>query len=298
MVAASVWYVTCFYRFIHIEADKLSTLQAEMHEFMTKNGVLGLVLFAEEGINGTVAGDQPAIEKFKQYVWSLMNATDITFKDSTSEKPPFHRVRVQLRAEIVGLKRRDLVPETTQDHHLTPKQWHDAMASSEPKLVIDTRNKYETMVGKFKGAIDPEIQNFSQWGEYLEKTEIPEGVPVYIYCTGGIRCEKAILEMRTRGHENVYQLRDGILGYLAEYPEGYYEGECFVFDERVAVDHNLKPSTRFGICPGCGLTAETKNVCDRCDAEYFVCATCDPTWGPVCSKACRDLWQRHGPKKA
>lgn len=263
---------------------------------MTENGILGLVLLAEEGINGTVAGPEESIPAFKQFIRGLVGNPDVQFKDSTSDVPPFHRVSVDIRREIVGLKRTDLVPESTQNFHLTPKEWHEAMASDAPKVIIDTRNKYETMAGKFKGAIDPELKIFSEWSSYLDKADIPSDVPVYMYCTGGIRCEKAMIEMRSRGFDQVYQLRDGILGYLAEYPDGYFEGDCFVFDDRVALDQNLKPSGRIGICPGCGLPSDVKKVCDRCDTPYYVCSECEESWGPVCSKQCRDLWKRHGLK--
>jgi UPF0176 protein len=257
----------------------------------------GLVLFAEEGINGTVSGTAAHVADFKRFICDLAGEDDIRFKDSVSEVPPFHRLTVDVRSEIVGMKRPDLSPDTTEDHHLSPTEWHEALTSPGPKLVIDTRNRYETTVGKFKDAIDPDLKTFSEWGAYLEKAEIPKDVPVYIYCTGGIRCEKAILEMRSRGLENVFQLRDGILGYLQEYPDGLFDGDCFVFDDRVALDHDLRPSGRFGICPGCGLTASKGLVCQRCAGAYFVCDACEGDWGPVCSKKCRDLWQRHGPSK-
>ena len=263
---------------------------------MEENSVKGLVLFAPEGVNGTVAGTEEGIVLFKQKIRDLSNCQELTFKDSTSEVRPFHRITVDIRKEIVGLKRPDLVPDSAENFHLTPTEWHQAMLSEEPKVIIDTRNRYETMAGKFKGAIDPGINNFSEWGQYLDSAEIPQDVPVYMYCTGGIRCEKAILEMRSRGFDKVYQLRDGILGYLAEYPNGEFEGDCFVFDDRVALDQNLKPSGRLGICPGCGLPTEAKNVCDRCDKTHYMCEACLSKWGPVCSKQCLDLYRRHGPR--
>jgi UPF0176 protein len=171
------------------------------------------------------------------------------------------------------------------------------LESDEPKLLIDTRNRYETQVGKFRGAIDPDLGTFSDWQTYLRQTPLPKDVPVMIYCTGGIRCEKAILEMHEEGFEKVYQLRDGILGYLAEYPQGYYEGECYVFDDRVTVGPDLKPTGNYGTCPGCGLTAGITDTCDICDGRYFVCEVCQPKRPSVCSKPCLDQFQRHGPRR-
>jgi len=293
--SGATWYVTSFYRFIPLEAALLPELQALTKQRMAEGSLLGLVLLAAEGVNGTVAGTEAAIAGFKQFIKDLIHTGDIRFKDSTSEIAPFHRLSVDIRSEIVGMKRPDLVPPSTEDHHLSPKEWHEAMASDSPKIVIDTRNRYETLAGKFKDAIDPKLKTFSDWGEYLESTEVPADVPVYIYCTGGIRCEKAILEMHSKGFGTVYQLRDGILGYLKEYPNGFYEGDCFVFDDRVALDQELQPSGRYGICPGCGLTSSSKRTCERCGAPYVVCADCEASWDPVCSKTCRDLWRRHGP---
>jgi len=288
----ALWHVTSFYRFTRLDRERLVALQTETREWLESHYLRGLVLLAEEGINGTVAGELEAIDAFKEYVRLAIACDDVRFKDSTSARRPFRRLSVDIRSEIVGMKRPELVPESADDHHLSPKEWHEAMESNQPKLVIDTRNRYETLAGKFPEAIDPGLLHFSEWGEYLETAELPTDVPVYLYCTGGIRCEKAILEMRERGFEQVFQLRDGILGYLAEYPNGYFEGDCFVFDDRVALDRDLQPSGRFGICPGCGLTSATKKECEHCSGDYFVCTDCEPTWDPVCSKTCRDRWRR------
>lgn len=264
---------------------------------MAENGVLGLVVLAPEGVNGTVGGAADAIGRFKEVVGEMFGLGDIRFKDSSCEAPPFRRISVDIRSEIVGMKRPDLVPERVEQDHLSPKEWHQILASDEPKVVIDTRNKYEVAAGRFRGAIDPELTSFSQWGSYLDSSEIPKDAPVLIYCTGGIRCEKAILEMRLRGFDRVFQLRDGILGYLAEYPNGFYEGDCFVFDDRVALDQNLEPSGRYGICPGCGLTSSEKRTCGWCEAEYFLCAACEEGWEGGCSKTCLDRIRRHGARR-
>lgn len=292
MNAASSWYVTSFYRFLPIREDQLESYKGVTKAWMAGAGLNGLVLFASEGINGTVAGDEGDVEAFKAFICELVGESDIRFKDSVSPIRPFHRLSVDIREEIVGMKRPDLVPTSTEDHHLSAREWHEALSADGKKLVIDTRNRYETIVGKFKGAVDPDLKAFSAWGEYLESADIPRDVPVYIYCTGGIRCEKAILEMHVRGFESVFQLRDGILGYLNEYPDGLFDGDCFVFDDRVALDKDLKPSGRFGICPGCGLTSGTKMECQRCGDPYFVCDACLEKWPPVCSKTCRDRWLR------
>jgi len=290
------WNVTSFYRFLQVDPSRVLGLREELFGWLSSRHLLGLVLVAPEGVNGTIAGSAAPIEEFKGYVQELFGADDIRFKDSVSGVRPFRRLTVDAREEIVGLKRPDLVPVKTEDHHLSPSEWHEWMRSDREKLVIDTRNTYETMAGKFKGAIDPGLKTFTDWKSYLDTAELPKDVPVLMYCTGGIRCEKAILEMRSRGFNEIYQLRDGILGYLEEFPDGEFEGECFVFDDRVTVGGDLKPTGNFGICPGCGLTASEVFVCEVCSKEFFHCVACTGKGRPsVCCKTCLDRWQ-HLPK--
>jgi len=284
--------VTSFYRFIPLSDEQVPALREAIESWMTARGVLGLVLVAPEGVNGTVASlSLAAINDFKSFISSAVSV-ELRFKDSTSEVKPFRRVTVDRRTEIVGLKRPDVVPTSEEDHHLSPSEWHEWITSDRPHLLIDTRNRYETLAGKFQGAVDPDLQTFSEWSSYLDEHELPRDVPVLMYCTGGIRCEKAILEMRSRGFEEVYQLRDGILGYLAEYPDGKFEGECYVFDNRVTVDANLQPTGNFGICPGCGLVASAKKPCGWCGEEFFECDKCSGKRLPACNKNCLDRLQK------
>jgi len=296
MVGHVTWHITSFYRFIPIEESRLDDLRNEVKTWMHDHSLRGLVIVSPEGINGTVSGAKVDVVEFKGMICQAAGTSDIRFKDSVSDVRPFRRMTVDRRSEIVGLKREDLVPEVPENRHLSPTEWNQMLSSSQPPIVIDTRNSYETLAGKFQGAIDPGLKTFSDWANYLDTADLPKEAPVLIYCTGGIRCEKAILAMRDRGFDNVFQLRDGILGYLAEYPDGYFNGDCFVFDDRVALNQNLEPSGRYGICPGCGLTSGDKRTCEWCGNDYYVCTACEPTWDPVCSKPCRDRWRRHGPK--
>ena len=295
MDSSPLWFVTSFYRFVPVDRDRILGIRATLKDWMSQRSMRGLVLIAPEGVNGTVSGSQSDISEFKDFVQDLVQTHDIRFKDATTPVRPFHRLSVDAREEIVGLKRPDLVPLETQDHHLTPAEWHEWMTSDREKLVIDTRNTYETMAGKFKGAVDPGLKTFAEWSTYLDTAQISKDVPVLMYCTGGIRCEKAILEMRTRGFDQVYQLRDGILGYLAEFPDGEFEGECFVFDDRVTVGPDLQPTGNFGICPGCGLTASKVVSCEWCGNSFFHCQDCETKRPSVCCKTCLDRWQHRGP---
>jgi UPF0176 protein len=295
MAAPSPWHITSFYRFLTVPADEVRSVRDELLAVMRQAELMGLTIVAPEGINGTVAGSWPGVEALKAHLTQRFSS-EVRFKDSISEEPPFRRLSVVTRREIVGMKRPELVPSAPYDHHLSPSEWHAMLSSPRPPLVIDTRNSYEFGVGRFRGAIDPGLKSFSEWGDHLRLAEYPKDEPVLIYCTGGIRCEKAILEMRAQGFEKVYQLRDGILGYLAEYPEGHYEGECYVFDDRVAVDAHLRPSSRFSTCPGCGLAADVERHCAWCGEPFRTCEGCMDSWPDACDKTCRDRLQRHGPK--
>lgn len=293
----AVWHVTSFYRFLPFSEAELPARRDQILAWLEGHQCLGLVLLAPEGINATIAGSQEAMDTFKAFLADEIGVTDASFKDSQSERRPFRDLRVVIREEIVGLKRPDLAPFDPDQGHLSPKEWHEMLEGDENPVLIDTRNHYETKIGIFPGAIDPNITNFSEWGAYADKADLPKDRPIMIYCTGGIRCEKVMLDLRERGFEKVFQLRDGILGYLEEYPEGHFQGECFVFDDRVAVDANLTPSKIYDVCPGCGGPAESKFNCAWCEGPSFVCEDCRPNWLEACSKTCRDRLQRHGPRK-
>jgi UPF0176 protein len=217
---------------------------------------------------------------------------DLIIKESSSTTPPFKRFKVKTREEIVTLGKPDILPLSSADTHLSPEEWHQALLD-EDVIVIDTRNWYETKLGKFKKAIDPELDEFQQWPEYLQKSELPKDKKILIYCTGGIRCEKAIVEMHNQGFENVYQLEGGILNYLQKYPEQSFEGECFVFDHRVAVDQNLQPSQKYKMCPHCGQPGETVISCLECESKAIVCEACRKEKAQnTCSKNCAYHYQR------
>jgi UPF0176 protein len=277
------WHITSFYKFCPM--TQLPELKAELENLLTQLEMVGLIVLAEEGINGTVSGTEASVGAFEDHIRARCG--EVRFKRSVSHISGFKQVSVDIRSEIVGLKRPDLVPSEPQGH-LSAHEWHAMLTDGKPKLLVDTRNEYETLAGIFRGAIDPKLDRFSDWGTYLDQADLPKDLPVMIYCTGGIRCEKAILEMRNRGFEDVYQLRDGILGYLEVFPDGEFEGECFVFDERVTVGPDLLPTGNFGVCAGCGTTTPVKTQCEHCGDGCFVCHACEERGITTCSKTCRD----------
>tara|TARA_B100001248_G_C27398870_1_gene468097 strand:- start:6719 stop:7687 length:969 start_codon:yes stop_codon:yes gene_type:complete len=281
--------ISTFYRFSNIPAEGLTQWKSELERFAKKHSVRGLVILGEEGINTTFCGLEPDVEAMKKFFQSIPGFANLSFKDSYAEAPPFRRFKVQIRKEIVTLNRCDISDPNEEDtSHLSAEDWHKVLTSEKDYLLIDTRNWYETEIGKFKGAVVPDISEFTEFPKWLEENHVPKDKKILVYCTGGIRCEKGLPAMKSSGYQNVFQLKDGILRYLEKFPNGEFEGECFVFDHRVAVDQNLAPSTTFDLCPHCGQPAKDEIVCVKCDSTAKVCSKClaKAKRYATCSKNC------------
>lgn len=283
--------ITTFYKFFDIGEAGKQGVQKQLFEAGEKLNLLGLVLVAHEGINGTIAGSAEAITEYKKCIENI--AGEVNFKDSTANESPFKRWFVKLRSEIVAIGDPNLHPEGAENNnHLTPDEWNQVL-ENEDVVLIDTRNSYETEIGTFKGAIDPKLDTFDEFPEYVKNADIPKDKKVLMFCTGGIRCEKALIEMKNQGYEHVYQLKGGILQYLKEHPHKHYEGECFVFDHRTAVDQELKPSTRYTMCPFCGDPGDQELQCAFCNADCKLCKKCIEQKGSnTCSKDCCERLRR------
>jgi len=278
--------VTAFFKFVDLE-----DIREELHDKLRDlQGLSGLVLLTPEGINGTICGDPEHIEKFRKTLGAYPRLADLEYKDSPAEKHVFPRWKIDLRDQAINYVG-EFKPDGGIHNHVSPEEWHRMLTGDEPVTVLDTRNRYETRVGTFKNAVDPEIDSFTEFAEYLDECDLPKDRPTLIYCTGGIRCEKAILDMEQRGFEKVYQLHGGILKYLEEYPNQQFEGECFVFDHRVAVDQELKPSEKYWLCPHCGDPGDLEITCRQCGEQARVCRDCSEK-APVCSKNCAYHWRR------
>lgn len=286
------YYITAFYHFTRL--DNLESLRIEFQTKADELNIRGLLILGPEGINSTSSSSsRDSLETFKAWVRGRFQAPSIQFKDSQSEHPPFRRYKVKIRDEIVTAGLPGVMPPSGKNHHLTPAEWNQVMKEESDYVMIDTRNWYEYQIGTFKGALNPNIEKFTEFPEYIEKQGIAKDKKMLIFCTGGIRCEKGILELQKQGYDNVYQLEGGILNYLAEYPNDQYKGECFVFDHRVAVDQNLKPSKRYTLCPHCGQPGETQITCVRCDHPEKICVTCSgiEIKKETCSKNCANQWR-------
>ena len=263
--------ITTFYKFYPLKETRLVALKKRALHITDVYGLRGIFLIGVEGCNGTLSGLEEAVYQFKKFI--LQSFGEMTFKDSWSVKHPFHEMSVKIKDEIVSIKRCNLVPEN-REFHLSPSQWHKVLEEEKDALILDVRNKYETQIGAFKGAIDLGLDEFNEFPKYLEKSGLPKGKKILMYCTGGIRCEKAILSAQEQGYEHVYQLDGGILEYLREFPNQKFEGECFVFDYRVAVDQSLKPSRRYRLCPHCGESGDQPIKCNQCGRPDIVCLDC------------------------
>lgn len=276
--------VTTFYRFVSLGPDRLAQLQSRWLEFGQNLGLRGLIILASEGCNATIAGPPEAVETFRSELLQEPELADLDFKDSRCQSLPFQRWKVEIRNQTIKY-RADCPPPGGRHHHLTPEQWHARLDGD--VTIIDTRNDYEVKIGKFAGAVDPGLESFEHFTDYVRHLDLPKEREVLLYCTGGIRCEKAVLDMEELGFTQVYQLEGGILKYLEQYPEGKFEGECFVFDERVAVDSKLAPTSTYRFCPLCGDPGREGIDCRHCGQPAVICQACLSSRGPYCSKSCR-----------
>ncbi|NDC37126.1 MAG: hypothetical protein EBZ48_03630 [Proteobacteria bacterium] len=286
LLAAMSFAITSFYKFLSLSAEEVERIRVLLHNRCSAAGILGLIVLGPEGVNATVSGEPQALASFKRWLTTESPFAPLECKDSSAEKPPFRRLRIDLRPEIVTFGHAVASPELMEQSFLSPAEWHARVTSANPPMIIDVRNRYETALGRFKGAIDPETDCFTEFPEFVEKRNLPKDQEILMYCTGGIRCEKALGYMNSKGYK-MRQLAGGILKYLEEFPGGAFEGECFVFDHRVAVDQDLLPSRRFILCVHCGNPADQRLECENCGVVQGVCQACQAVPDRrSCSKNC------------
>ena len=269
--------ICALYKFTAL--DHYESLREPLREFMEERGIRGTLLLAREGINGTVAGSGTAIESLLEKIQSDPCLADLDYKKSYDETNPFYRTKVRLKKEIVTLGVEGIDPLHTVGTYVEPGDWNDIISDPETVL-IDTRNDYEVGIGTFRNAINPQTESFREFPEYVEKHLDPaRHKKVAMYCTGGIRCEKSTAYRKELGFDKVYHLKGGILKYLEEVPqdESMWEGECFVFDNRVSVGHGLEAG-EYDQCHACRMpiTEEDKHSplyeagvsCPHCHDRY------------------------------
>jgi len=244
--------VCALYKFVTL--DDYQEIKQPLLDFMLEQDVRGTLLLAQEGINGTVAGTRAAIDALLAYLKSDERFSDIVYKESFNEEMPFLRTRVKLKKEIVTMGVNGIDPTHIVGTYVKPKDWN-ALISDPDVVLVDTRNDYEYQVGTFQNAINPDTESFREFPEYVKQNLDPaKHKKVAMFCTGGIRCEKSTAYMKEQGFEEVYHLEGGILKYLEDVPadDTMWEGECFVFDERVTVDHHLEKG-QYDQCNACRM---------------------------------------------
>ncbi len=271
--------VATFYKFVQLTdfAEKRQSLL----DFCNQQGIKGTILLAEEGINGTIAGSPEAIATVLAYLRSDSRLQDLEHKESWSELPPFDRMKVRLKKEIVTLGVPEANPNQQVGTYVAPQDWN-ALIADPDVVVIDTRNEYEVNIGTFKRAQNPQTRSFREFPDYVRQNLNPnQHKKVAMFCTGGIRCEKASSFMLSQGFQEVYHLKGGILKYLEEIPaeESLWQGECFVFDQRVAVQHGLEEG-KHEMCPACGYPINDEDKISPLYEAGISCPYCRNTLTP------------------
>lgn len=269
-------FVVCaLYKFVALEDYK--AIRQPLLEAMESNGIKGTLLLASEGINGTVSGTQEGIDALLAWLNSDDRLHPISFKLSYHDNQPFYRTKVKLKKEIVTMGVEGIDPRKTVGTYVKPKDWN-ALISDPDVLLIDTRNDYEIEIGTFEHAVNPNTKTFREFPEYVKNNLDPKkNKKVAMFCTGGIRCEKSTAYLKEQGFEEVYHLEGGILQYLEDVPkeDTLWKGDCFVFDNRVAVNHDLEKS-EYDQCYACRLPITDE---DKASDKYEQGVSCPQCYG-------------------
>jgi UPF0176 protein len=280
--------VLLFYKYVNLQNPELIVLE-HLH-WCLKNGIKGRVFFAKEGVNGTVSGLVENIEKYKSHLKSYPEFSDIWFKEDFADAAAFDKMHVRLKNEIVHGDLKD-VSIKNGGKRISPEELYKFYKEEKNFVIVDARNWYESKIGKFKNAITPQMKNFREWKKIVDEDlkEFKEKT-VITYCTGGIRCEKASAYMVESGFKDVYQLDGGIVNYIKNFPDTYWEGGMFVFDERRVINPNSKVELKhIAKCHFCGeLTSYYINCHNlNCDKIIVSCHKCKVENDYCCSEECR-----------
>ena len=265
--------VAALYRFCRLE--RFASLRAPLAAFCCGRGIKGTLLLAREGINGTVAGGEAAIAELIAHLEAMPEFAGLEVKYSAADEMPFGRMKIRLKREIVTMGVEGIDPRTSAGVYVEPRDWN-ALIADPGTLVIDTRNDYEVSLGTFRNAINPETASFGEFPDWVEqhRSEL-QGKKIAMFCTGGIRCEKATAYVKSLGFDDVFHLKGGILKYLENVPadESLWQGECFVFDERVSVGHGLVVGDNT-LCRACGHPVTPEDLQSPKFQEGVSCARC------------------------
>ncbi|WP_126174395.1 rhodanese-related sulfurtransferase [Altericroceibacterium xinjiangense] len=289
--------VAALYRFTRF-AD-CASLRAPLESVCRDHGIRGTLLLAPEGINGTIAGCPDGIAEVLAYIRALPDCADLDVKMSSASAMPFDRMKVRVKREIVTMGEPEIDPRESAGTYVEPQDWN-ALIRDPGTIVIDTRNAYEVSIGTFEGAIDPETRSFRDfpgWFRDVREELLGTGKQprVAMFCTGGIRCEKSTAFLKQEGVEDVYHLKGGILNYLEKVPEeeSLWRGECFVFDQRVAIGHGLAPGTH-KLCKACGRPLSAQDLTSSLYEAGVSCPACHSDRTEAQRASCRERHREEG----
>ena len=268
--------VAALYKFVTL--DNFADFQQPLLNTCKDNDVMGTILLAQEGINGTIAGPETGIQNVLTWIRSHAEFTDLDAKFSWAEDPPFYRMKVRLKKEIVTLGVDGVDAANNAGTYVDPKDWN-ALISEPDVIVVDTRNDYEVAIGTFKNAQNPKTTSFRELPTWVEdELKAKPDTKIAMFCTGGIRCEKSTALLKSQGFDEVYHLKGGILKYLETVPEeeSLWEGECFVFDQRVSVKHGLEVGN-YDMCHACRMPISQQEMQDERYVKGISCPHCFDT---------------------
>ena len=260
-----------FYKFQQIK--KLKKNQKTLNNFLINNNIYGSVIISKEGINGSVSGKNNDIKNCIIQLKKIFNIKNFdSFNNSKSKFNPFHKPKVKIKKEVVSMDLRLSNRVKKKQSYIEPKKWNK-LIKDKKTFLLDARKPFENKIGSFKKSVNPDISNFRDFPKYLKK--LKKNQPIAMFCTGGIRCEKASVYLKNKGFKNVYQLKGGILNYLKKIrkKESLWKGECFVFDNRVSLKHKLKQGT-YSVCGGCRQPISIKDKKSKRYEEGVTCPNC------------------------
>jgi UPF0176 protein len=270
-----MFVVAALYKFFSMTTDQVEALRLKLKALTTHKDISGTLLLASEGINGTVAGSREAIDALRNLFIDENIFADMEYKESHAAKNPFHRMKVKIKKEIVTLGEPEARPSEIVGTYVDPHNWNNLLKDPDV-IVLDVRNDYEVELGTFKNSLNPKTQTFREFPRFVsENLDKSKHKKIAMSCTGGIRCEKASSYMKKAGFSEVYHLKGGILKYLEQIPasESLFEGECFVFDNRVSVAHGLEAGT-FDLCHGCGFPITSEDQGSDLFQKGICCPRC------------------------
>ncbi len=287
-------HILLYYKFANVKNPK--KFAKENLEMCKLLGLFGKVLIAKEGINGSVSGTKSQTDKYKKFIRKIPQFSDIVFKEEIGELHPFTKMVVRVRKEIIRLDQE--IDISKRGKYVNPSEFLKIYENKEDVIILDARNDYESKVGRFKNAIIPKIKTFREFPKVAKMLRNKKDKKIIMYCTGGIRCEKASAYLVQKGFKDVSQLEGGIITFCQQYPNTIWKGKCFVFDKRLLsrVDAKNPPISN---CKFCNIPCDLYQNCKNIECNYFmtICLECEKDRNCCCSDKCYNKYKEHLLKK-